>query len=115
MPDARDRDAASDVSLQARGWARVGQASSRVYGDSPGPGSNAQLFDAIAYAATQARLDIGELVDAYLVGAPQLDIHEAWDNVEDYLQPIADVDAHAIAAALARVERALRDRETGTT
>ncbi|HEV7804950.1 MAG TPA: hypothetical protein VGO80_03970 [Solirubrobacteraceae bacterium] len=30
------------------------------------------------------------------------------DDVDDYLQRIADVDAHAIAGALARVERAYR-------
>jgi hypothetical protein len=81
------------------GGGRVAQASSRVYGDSAGRGSNAQLFDAIAYAATQARLDFGELVDAYLAGAPQLDIHEAWDDVEDYLQRIADADADADSIA----------------
>ncbi len=68
--------------MQARGWARVARASARVHNDPYDPGVNAALFDAIEYAATQARLGTRDLVDAYLAGAPQLDVHEAWENVE---------------------------------
>lgn len=57
-----DADRESGQTLQARGWARVANASHRVYNGSPGPGVNAALFDAIAYASTEARLGMRDLV-----------------------------------------------------
>lgn len=80
----------SDRRLNARGWARVALAAARA--DAPasrGADANRELFDAIEFAATVARLDLRELVDAYLAGVPQLDVHEVWSDVEDYLERIA--------------------------
>lgn len=82
--------------LRARAWARVARAAADVYArrtDRPGsdPERNAALFDAIAFAATEAKLDLAELVDAYLAGAPDLDLSEAWEDVEDLLRRIASV------------------------
>ena len=57
----------------------------------------------------QARLGIRDLVDAYIAGAPALDMHEAWDDVEGYLERIARVDADSIDSAFASIERALPD------
>ena len=67
------------------------------------------LFDAIEYAATEARLGMRDLVDAYIAGAPQLDVHEAWDDVEDYLQRIADVHVSKLGSQFTRIDRALPD------
>ncbi len=68
---------------QAGAWARVARASARVHGARAGaPEANRDLFDAIELAATHGRLDLGELVDAYLAGAPDLDVGEAWGDVE---------------------------------
>ena len=109
MPDDPGRGRERDLTVQARGWARVARASARVHNGPYDPGVNAALFDALEYAATQARLGIRDLVDAYLAGAPELDVHEAWEDVEDYLQRIADVHARNIASEYARVDRALPD------
>lgn len=109
MASEADPDRGRYRSVQARGWARVARASSGAYRDSPGPRANAALFDAIEYAATEARLGMGDLVDAYLVGAPQLDMHEAWEDVEGFLERIARVHAGTLDGAFARIDRALPD------
>jgi len=70
MVSEPDPDRESDLTVQARGWARVARASARVHSDGPAPGVNAVLFDAIEYAATEARLGMRDLVDAYIAGAP---------------------------------------------
>ncbi|CAA9495774.1 MAG: hypothetical protein AVDCRST_MAG67-1545 [uncultured Solirubrobacteraceae bacterium] len=54
-----------------------------------GAEANRDLFDAIEYAATEARLALDELVDAYIAGAPDLQLGEAWEDVADYLQRVA--------------------------
>jgi hypothetical protein len=79
--------------------------------DQPGAGAaaNRELFDAIEYAATEGRLDLRDLVDAYTAGAPYLDCSDAWDAVVDYLERISNVQASGIWQAHARVERALPD------
>lgn len=51
---------------------------------SRGVEANRELFDALEFAATVARLDLRELVDAYLAGVPQLDFDDAWTEVEDW-------------------------------
>lgn len=109
MAGAPDPDRESDRTTQARGWARVARASADVYDATPAAGANAALFDAIEYAATEARLGMGDLVDAYIAGAPQLDIHEAWDDVEDYLGRIARMHEETLGRELARIDRALPD------
>jgi len=86
------QDDADRRRLNARGWARVARAAARA--DAPasrGADANRELFDAIEFAATVARLDLRELVDAYLAGVPQLDVHEAWTEIEGYLERVADV------------------------
>ena len=102
-------DHESDLTLQARGWARVARASARVHNGRPEPGVNAALFDAIEYAATKARLGLRDLVDAYIAGAPQLDLHEAWDDVEEYLERIARMHEGTLGRELAGIARALPD------
>jgi len=90
MPDADPPDA--DLRFNARAWARVARAA--AYAHAPSSRSaeaNRELFDALEFAATVARLDLRELVDAYLAGVPDLDVHEAWTEVEDYLERIADL------------------------
>ncbi|MEJ7784648.1 MAG: hypothetical protein WKF96_07580, partial [Solirubrobacteraceae bacterium] len=83
MPDADHR-------LNARAWARVARAAAHAHApESRGVEASRELFDALQFAATAARMDLRELVDAYLAGAPQLDVHEAWTDVEDYLERIA--------------------------
>lgn len=71
------------------------------------PGANAALFDAIEHAATEARLGMGDLVDAYLAGARQLDVHEACDDIEDYLERIARLHTDSVGSTFARIDRAL--------
>ena len=95
-----------DRTTQTRGWARVARASADVYNATPAAGANAALFDAIEYAATEARLGMSDLVDAYIAGAPQLDMHEAWDDVEVYLGQIARMHEGTLGRELARIDRA---------
>ena len=91
-----------DRRLNARGWACVARAAARA--DAPasrGADANRELFNAIEFAATVARLDLRELVDAYLAGVPQLDVHEAWAEIEGYLERVADVqglELHRVVA-----------------
>ena len=61
-----DPDRERDRMLQTRGRARVARASAGVYSVTPAASANAALFDAIEYAATEARLGMGDLVDAYI-------------------------------------------------
>ena len=99
-------DADRDRSLQARAWARVARARARVH-SAAGAEANRELFDALECAATEARLALDELVDAYMAGAPDLELSEAWEDVEDYLQRIATAHEHDLDRAFARIERAL--------
>ena len=102
---------ASENNYQARAWARLARASARACARDgvAGPDANRELFDALEYAATEGRLDLRELVDAYLAGAPQLDASEAWDAVESYLDRIAGVHALRLETAFAQAQRALPD------
>jgi len=86
----------ADPRLNARAWARVARAAARAHAPATRDvEANRELFDALEFAATVARLDLRELVDTYLAGVPQLDVHEAWTEVEDYLERIADLQGHA--------------------
>ena len=85
MPDA-------DPRFNARAWARVARATAQAHAPAGrSVEANRELFDALEFAATVARLDLRELVDAYLAGVPELDVHEAWTEIEDYLERIADL------------------------
>jgi hypothetical protein len=107
---------AAEQRAQARAWARVARAIAACQ-TTTGPdviaadvrAANRELFDAIAFAVTEARLPLPDVVDAYSAGAPQLDLHEACDDIEAYLTRIATVQASAISAAFERTERALPD------
>jgi len=82
----------ADPRLNARAWARVARTAAAAHEPaSRSAQANRELFDAIEFAATVARLDLRELVDAYLAGVPELDMHEAWTEIEDYLERIADL------------------------
>lgn len=90
---------------QAGAWACVARASARVHGARGGaPDANRDLFDAIELAATHGRLDLGELVDAYLAGAPDLDVGEAWGDVEAYLERVAHQQEFQLDAAFKRAQ-----------
>ena len=102
-------DADQDRSLQARGWARVARARGHLVERGAGGAGKRELFDALEFAATEARLALDELVDAYMAGAPDLDLSEAWADVEDYLQRIAAGHEYHLDRAFARIERALPD------
>lgn len=71
--------------------------------------ANRELFDAIEHAATDARLDLRDIVDAYTAGARDLELSDAFADIEDYLRRITDVQHGDLAAAFARAERALPD------
>jgi hypothetical protein len=114
-------DADPAGTLQARAWARVARARARV-DSAAGAEANRELFDALQFAATEARLALDELVDAYTAGAPDLELGEAWEDVEDYLPPatpaeacdllgqrIATAHEHHLDSAFAWIERALPD------
>ncbi|MCA1678108.1 MAG: hypothetical protein LC790_06655 [Actinobacteria bacterium] len=94
---------------QARAWARVARATAAAEQPGAGAAANRELFDAIEHAATDGRLDLRDLVDAYTAGVPHLDFSDAWDAVVDYLERISSVQASGIWQAHARVERALPD------
>jgi hypothetical protein len=66
-------DASKDM-LQEQARARVARAAARVAGcdDDPEREAQRELRDAVAFAATEARLDLRELIDAYGEGAPQV-------------------------------------------
>lgn len=64
---------------------------------------NAALFDAIEYAATEARLGMGDLIDAYLAGRATARLHEVWDEVEDHLERIAGLHARSIGSEFVRI------------
>ena len=101
-------DADHDSALQARAWARVARARAHV-NSTVGAGANRELFDALQFAATEARLTRDELVDAYMAGARGLDLSEACEDVEDYLQRIAAAHEHDLDSAFARIGGALPD------
>jgi hypothetical protein len=101
-------DVGPDSTLQARAWTRVARARARV-DTAADAGANGELFDALQFAATEARLALDELVDAYMGGAPDLDLGEAWEDVDDYLQRIATAHEHDLDRAFARIDRALPD------
>ena len=44
---------------------------------------------------TRSAISRRELVDAYIAGAPQLDVSETWDEVESYLDRIRRARARA--------------------
>ncbi len=94
--------------LLARAWARVARARARV-DEAAGAEANRELFDALEFAATEARLALDELVDAYMAGAPALDLGEAWEDVEEHLQRIATAHKHDLDRVFARIDRALPD------
>jgi len=98
-----------DHRSQARGWARVASAAAAAHQPRAPIEANRELFEAIECAATQGRLDLRDLVDAYSAGAPELELSDAWDTVVDYLERIWDVHEHAIWRAHTRVQRALPD------
>ena len=81
----------ADPRLNVRAWARVARTAAAAHAPTADAGANGELHDAIEFAATVARLDLRELVDAYLAGVPELDVHEAWTEIEDYLERIADL------------------------
>lgn len=94
---------------QARAWARLARAAAAAERPRAPIEANRELFDAIEYAATEGRLNLRDLVDAYTAGAPALAFIDAWDCVEDYLQRISSVQESGIERAHARVDRALPD------
>ena len=99
-----------DHRSQAQAWARVARGAAHAHdAERAGVEANRELFDAVEFAATDARLDLRDLVDAYLAGAPGLDDSDAFEDVEDYLRRIASVQHSNLSAAFARVERALPD------
>lgn len=82
----------TDPRFSARAWARVARAAAQAHAPaSRSAEASRELFDALEHAATVARLDLRELVDAYLAGVPELDLHEAWTEIEEYLERIADL------------------------
>lgn len=101
---------APDRRTQARAWARVARAAAHAHDpEQSGAEANRELFDAIQDAATDTRLDLRDIVDAYAAGARELDVHEAFDDVEDYLRRISTVQHHELDTAFERAERALPD------
>jgi hypothetical protein len=98
-----------DRRSQARAWARVRAAAHAHDAAHAGVEANRELFDAIEFAATDARLDLSDLVDAYVAGAGELDVSEAFDDVEEYLRRVASAQHSSLSSAFARVERALPD------
>jgi len=97
------------LQTQARGWARVARAAAMAHGPSKSSAASGELFDAIDYAAVDARMELADVVDAYLAGVPELDVVEAYEAVEEYLERIASVQSLELSIAFARVERALPD------
>ncbi|MDQ3881464.1 MAG: hypothetical protein M3295_10385 [Chloroflexota bacterium] len=103
---------ASEDKQRVRAWARVARAAHAADTRSAtpdAPEANRELFDAIAFAATEARLHLREIVDAYVAGTRDRDVSEVWDDVEDYLARIAAVDEAQLNRAFAQAERALPD------
>lgn len=94
--------------LHAQAWARVAGAAADAHAGARGVGAKRVLFDAIEFAATEARLDLAELVDAYLAGARELDVSEAWAQVEDFLARIARLQGDQLHRVVALPE--WRDR-----
>jgi hypothetical protein len=55
----------ADHRSQAWAWARVARAAARAHDvEQRGAAANRELFDALQFAATGARLDLRDLVDA---------------------------------------------------
>jgi hypothetical protein len=64
-----------DHRSQARAWARVARAAAHAHDvEHRGAAANRELFDALEFAATEARLDLRDLVDAYAAGARELEV-----------------------------------------
>lgn len=99
----------SPYRAQASAWARVARAAAAAHEPRVGASASRELFDAIEHAATEGRLDLRDLVDAYCAGTPELDVSDAWDEVVAYLDRITDVQALTLELELARVQRALPD------
>lgn len=97
-----------DDNQRVRAWARVASAAAQAH-THPRAEANRELFDALEFAATEARLDLRDLVDAYAAGARDLDDNEVWTDVEDYLERIAGVHASRVADTLARTKPPLPD------
>ena len=76
---------------QALAWARLARAAAAAEQPGAPVEANRELFDAIEYAATEGRLDLRDLVDAYSAGAAELELSDAWDAVEDYLERVTNV------------------------
>ena len=104
-----DDESPPQYRMQAHAWARLARAAAAAERPRAPVEANRELFDAIEYAATEARLDVRELADAYAAGAPKLDFIDAWESVEDYLERISRVQEGGIGRAHARVERARPD------
>jgi hypothetical protein len=98
-----------EYKTQARAWARLARAAAAAERPRAPIEANRELFDAIEYAATEGRLDLRDLVDAYTAGAPDLELSDAWKCVVGYLQRISKIQEHELWRANARVERALPD------
>lgn len=89
---------------QAGPWARLASAAYEAeYRRAHRPGCSPQLERelqaAVAAAATHARMGWREMLGAYLAGAPGLDVSEARERLEDYLEVAArndviDVNQH---------------------
>jgi hypothetical protein len=60
-----------DHRSQARAWARVASAAAAAHQSCTPITATRELFDAIEYAATEGRLDLRDLTDAYNAGAPR--------------------------------------------
>jgi len=103
----------TDPRRNARAWARVARAAAQAHAPTGRSAeANRELFDALEHAATEAKLDLRELVDAYLAGVPELDVHEAWTEIEDYLERIAGLQGlqlhHVVALPEWRERLAVR-------
>jgi hypothetical protein len=103
-------DASKDM-LQEQTRARVARAAARVAGcdDDPEREAQRELRDAVAFAATEARLDLRELIDAYGEGAPQVAFNDAWDAVEDCMDEVAFLSWDRVGAACQDTARVLPD------
>jgi hypothetical protein len=102
---------ASEDRLGEQARARVARAAARVAGcdDDPEREAQRELYDAVAFAATEARLDLRELIDAYGQGVPEVAFSDAWDAVEDCMDEVAFLSWYRVAAACQDAARVAPD------
>lgn len=105
------RMGASEDTLGEQARARVARAAARVAGcdDDPEREAQRELYDAVAFAATEARLDLRELIDAYGQGVPEVTFSDAWDAVEDCMDEVAFLSWYRVAAACQDAARVAPD------